>query len=481
MEKPKKVATTAAEQDVLRGMNVRLILPDERIRFDDILIREHYLNSAELVGERLRYVAEYQGRWLAVLAWSAAAYHLKHRDDWLNWTDGQRVKRLPLVANNSRFWILDDAHYPNLATRTMKLCLDRLSKDWLEEYGHPILVVESFVDNKMQGTCYRAENWQLLGLTKGYRRASADYYTRHNRPKQLWVKELQSGYRELLKARRLPDWLNALEVEQGPACAATEEELRGMVKHFGSISDWRTRLGDYPLPGLVALVACATLSGVQHGQRDLAAFAATLTNHQMKALGFRKKGHPRRYQPPKETTFFRLLNKVNSRELEKALLQWQEKVLGPRAEDDKLLAFDGKKLRSSRGQEITSLYAVKSGRWLGSELTQSKSNEIPAAREILRRTDIEGCLVVSDALHANAETARLIVQEKGGDYLVPVKGNQPGVEANLANLQKNLLKVFSPSAAYGCGAESRIEQGASGGACTRTLQCDSREGLLSLC
>jgi hypothetical protein len=457
MKKRKKVETTAAEQDVLRGMTVRLLLAHEQERFDDILIREHYLRSADLVGERLRYVLEYQGRWLAVLAWSAAAYHLKHREAWLNWTAGQRTRRLPLVANNSRFWILADAHYPNLATRAMKLCLDRLSADWQAKYGHPILVVESFVDRAMHGTCYRAGNWQLLGLTKGYRRIAADYYTEHDSPKQLWVKELQPGNRELLKARRLPDWLAAVEAGRGPACAETEEALRGMVKHFGRIEDWRTRLGDYPLSGLVALVACATLCGIQRGQRDLAAFAATLTDRQMKALGFRKRGHPRRYQAPKETTFFRLLSKLDSRQLEEALLQWQEKVLGPRAEDDKLLAFDGKKLRSSQGLEITSLYAVKSGRWMGSELTRCKSNEIPAAREILRRTNIEGCLVVPDALHTNAETARLIVQEKGGDYLMPVKGNQPGVEANLASLQQNLLKAFSPSAGNGCGATRRAQ------------------------
>ena len=457
MKTPKKLEMTAAEQDILRGVTVRLVQAHERVRFDDILIREHYLKSADLVGERLRYVVEYQGRWLAVLAWNAAAYHLKDREAWLNWTPGQRTRRLPLVANNSRFWVLDDAHYPNLATRAMKLCLDRLSVDWQNHYGHPILAVESFVDPSLHGTCYRAGNWQRLGWTKGYRRGGTDYYTAHDRPKQLWVKELQPGNRELLKARRLPDGLAAVEADRGPACAETEETLCGMVKYFGGVPNWRTRVGDYPVAGLVALVACATLCGVQRGQRDLAAFAASLTDRQMKALGFRKKGHPRRYQAPKETTFFRLLSQLDSQELEKALLQWQEKVLGPRAEDDQLLAFDGKKLRSSQGLEITSLYAVKSGRWLGSELTECKSNEIPAARTILRRANIEGCLVVPDALHTNPETARLIVQEKGADYLMVVKGNQPGVEANLASLRQNLPKAFSPSTGDGCGAESGVE------------------------
>ena len=457
MKDKKQFKTTAAEQEVLLGMKVRLILPEERSRFDEVLTREHYLHNATLVGEQLRYVVEYQGCWLALLSWSAAAYHLKHREAWLNWTPAQRARRLCLVANNSRFWILRDAHYPNLATRAMKLCLERLSGDWQSVYGHPILVVESFVQKSLHGTCYRAGNWQLLGHTKGYQRTRDDYYTRHDQPKQLWVKELKAGHREFLKSRRLPDWAGSVEAHCVPACAETQEELCGTVKHFERILDWRKRLGDYPVAGLVALVACATLCGVRRGQRDLAAFAATLTDHQMQALRFRKKGRPRRYTAPSETTFFRLLSNLDSAKLQEELLRWQDKVLGPRAKDDNVLAYDGKKLRSAQGVEITSLYAIKSGRWLGSEMTECKSNEIPAARELLRRSDIEGCLVIPDALHTNAESARIIVQEGGGDYVLPVKGNQPTLEASLENLRQNLQKVFSPSTVDGCRAARRVE------------------------
>ncbi len=446
MKQRKKVVVTADEQAVLAGLVVRLIRPEERKAFDRILIEEHYLHSAELVGEQLRYVAEYQGRWLALLAWSAAAFNLGDRERWIGWTKAQKHLRLSLVANNSRFWIREDAHCPNLASRVLKLCLDRLSSDWEGMYRHPLLLVESFVDMAYHGTCYRASNWELLGQTKGFRRARSDFYVAHECPKQLWVRELAPGNRELLKSRQLPPRLAGIEAGKVPACEATPETLTGMVKHFSAIHDWRRRVGKYPLAGLVALVACATLCGVQRGQRDLAAFAATLSDGQLKALGFRKTGRPRRYHPPKETTFFRLLANLDPRQLEQALLAWQDRVLGPRSSDDDLLAVDGKKLRSSRGLEVTSVYAVKSGRWLGSELTKSKSNEIPAARELLRRVDVESCLVLADALHTNAETARLIVQEGGGDYLLPVKGNQKTLEANLQGLQQNLLKAFSPSA-----------------------------------
>jgi predicted transposase YbfD/YdcC len=73
------------------------------------------------------------------------------------------------------------------------------------------------------------------------------------------------------------------------------------------------------------------------------------------------------------------------------------------------------------------------------------SNEIPAAQQLLRRTDLEGALVTADALHTQSETARIIVQDRGADFLLPVKGNQPGVAENLHQLAPSLARAFSPS------------------------------------
>src|SRR5207248_8485638 len=81
-----------------------------------------------------------QGRWLALLLFSAAAKHLKHRDQWIGWTRAQRDRRLSLVANNSRFLILPQARIANLGSRVLRLSLDRLSADWQARYGHPVLV-----------------------------------------------------------------------------------------------------------------------------------------------------------------------------------------------------------------------------------------------------------------------------------------------------------------------------------------------------
>jgi hypothetical protein len=44
----------------------------------------------------------------------------------------------------------------------------RLSRDWQDVYGHPVYLLETFVDTeRFRGTCYRAANWIYLGETTG--------------------------------------------------------------------------------------------------------------------------------------------------------------------------------------------------------------------------------------------------------------------------------------------------------------------------
>jgi hypothetical protein len=191
---------------------------------------------------------------------------------------------------------------------------------------------------------------------------------------------------------------------------------------------------------------------VHRGQRDLAAFARTLNSVQLRALGFRKKGRPRRYRPPAETTFHRFLNGVDSDPLQQALQAWQEHQLGRRGATDDVVAVDGKELLSSQGIKVASAYAVKSGRWLGSQIVARKSNEIPAVQQLLRTMALrQGDKVTGDALNTQQETAQIIVQERGADYLLSVKGNQPGIAARLQR-QSACRRAFPPSAASGRAA-----------------------------
>ncbi len=471
------------EQAVLEGVKVRPIQEGEQKRFDKLIQTQHYLRTATLVGERLCYVAEYQGRWLALLAWSAPAYHLKARDEWIGWREEQRRRRLGWVANNSRFLILKQAHYPNLASRVMGVCVGRLSADWQAHWGHGLLAVESFVDSQLfRGTSYRASGWTALGTTQGWGRQRQEFYVRHDRPKQLWVRELRAGARELLRAERLPPEWQPVESVVVPRCRYAVPTLRRMIEYFWQVKDWRRIFKRYPCASLLAVVLCATLCGVVRGQRDLAAFGRGLTQPQRRALRFRRDRRTGEYPAPSETTFFRLLKFIDPHELERALLACQEHVLGPPTEEDRLIAYDGKALKSAAGIELASGFSVRRGRWMGTEAVESGSNEIPAIQRLLARTDLTGKTAALDALNTQEQTARQVVQDCGGDYVLTVKGNQKGLGQTLQQLWDGVHSAFFPSAIdVGSGAAHGVEQGAYRSAERRPLCGQSRAGGLSLC
>ena len=140
------------EAEFLRKVEIRLLAPEERERFDGLLEQEHYLGSARVGGQSLRYVAEVEGQWVALLIFSGAAPHTKAREHKIGWTPRQRARRLGWVVNNSRFLVLPERQrYPNLASRVLALALKCLSADWQAHWGHPVVLVQSYVDESKYG------------------------------------------------------------------------------------------------------------------------------------------------------------------------------------------------------------------------------------------------------------------------------------------------------------------------------------------
>src|SRR5216684_2883627 len=134
------IAGTPPEPLLLEVVTVRLIEDSERKRFDEELVTKHYLKNANAVGRVLRYVAEYRGQWMALLVFSSPAFHIKIRDRWLHWSPRQVKERRHLIAQNARFLVLAaPGKWPNLASRVLKLAGGRLSKDWQERFGCPVL------------------------------------------------------------------------------------------------------------------------------------------------------------------------------------------------------------------------------------------------------------------------------------------------------------------------------------------------------
>jgi len=434
---------TLEEQHVLEHLTVRLVQPHEIERCDRLLVEHHYLKSAQLVGERLRYVATYKGQWLGLATWSAAALHLKARDAFIGWTEEQRRLRLPLVANNARLLVLPECHFPNLISRFMKLMLGRLSEDWRECWGHPLALAESFVDPQLyQGTAYKVSGWSKLGPTSGWKRSAEDFYQKHDRPKQIWVRELVKKACLKLRAAQLPPEWSQVEKDVAPRCTAKAQEMHSLVDSLrAQVPEFRSKKAlAFPVVGCLALIAMAMFSGVRRGPQDLADYAATLSHGQLRALGFRRDKSTGRIRCPGVTPFRDVLAGVDAGALERALLLWQEHLLGPA--QDPLVIVDGKTLRHAHLELVSAVDGT--GRWLGTVAVKAGSNEIPAARELLNKTPVQGRTTLADALHTQTETVQQILFEGGGDYVLTVKDNQKTLVQTLATLLTP--GKFSPSA-----------------------------------
>jgi hypothetical protein len=142
---------------------------DERLLFEELLSRYHYLGYATPYGARLQYlvyVSHPQREVVGCVQFSSPAWRMKVRDQWIGWDDGTRQLRLQHIVNNSRLLLV--ARIRNLASMVLSCALKRLRADWRRQYGVDPWLVETLVDRKrFYGGCYRAANFTVLGETSG--------------------------------------------------------------------------------------------------------------------------------------------------------------------------------------------------------------------------------------------------------------------------------------------------------------------------
>jgi hypothetical protein len=448
MKRKKRLAERSSDPTRIDLAEVRVVPVygrEERRQFQRALRKHHYLGGLKAVGEQMHYVAvDGQGQWLALLLFSAAAKHLKHRDKWVGWTRAQRDRRLSLVVNNSRFLILPHAHIPNLGSRVLGLTLNRLSADWQAQYGHPVLAVETFVDpDEFDGTVYSAQGWEEIGLTDGWGRCRRDYYVQHDKPKRLFVREVVKNARRSLQAEHLKPALAGVEKKAGARCYHKCAEIQALTEHFKALPEYRGRVESYPVWSLVTLMLLAILCDAPRGQKDLAKLARRLTQHQRRALGIRPNAE-NFFPAPCQSTFSRLLSGLNARRLNRVLLDIQAQVRG-QPPPDELIAVDGKEPRHGPGDSILTAVSVPSQFYLGSALVDTKTNEIPVARELFSDLDLTDRRVALDALHTQDQTARELVMNHGAHYLLTVKNNQPTLRRNIDKVVPVPPTGFSPS------------------------------------
>jgi hypothetical protein len=442
VEREHPVSAALAEL-VSKEIIFRLITPAEEPRWNKLIRKHHYLKEHRLVGESLRYVAEQNGQWLALLGWSSAAFHLRPRDAWIGWTHGLRHARRHLLACNARFLLLSSqSQLPNLASHLLSLNLKRLSDDWLQRYGHPVLLAETYVDpQRFEGTCYRAANWIEIGLTKGFGRSRLDFYQLHDHPKSLFLYPLHAKARQLLSAPVLPARWAAYEhpapVHSFPLSRTQTLSLLQALKPLRDprrYRGWRHR----QVASIVAIATAALIAG-NNELLAIGQFAQGLSQKHLCHLGASRCRKTRRFLAPSESTIRRVLQRLDPTQLDVLITDWLRSHL--RDLDLAVLAVDGKCARTAakiNGRPLALFSALDLQTKLVRRQIQipAKTNEIPALKDLLADLNLRGTLVSLDALHTQKETARFLVEDKQADYLLTVKDNQPTLFRKLAKLSQ---------------------------------------------
>lgn len=412
---------------LLDTVRIRQATVRERGRFKRLMEAHHYLGWGQPVGETLLYVAEAKGKWVALLAFGAAAYALRDRETWIGWSLQQRRARLNFVAQNRRFLILPGVKEPNLASRILGLVARRLEADWQKAYGHPVFVAETFVDpQRFEGTCYLAAGWMPLGLTAGARRVRRDFYDESGTPKQLFVKPLRPDACKQLCAESWPEAWRVHELAVPASFPLHGREPYSLFDAFLQVPEFRGSHGRrYLLAAVLGCAACAMLAGAE-GLGEMAEIVAGFEYRHLRALRCWRNPKTKRYTAPSESTLRRVLEGIDPVAFDRVVGDWARAHGRIDA-----LAIDGKTLKAcldaeKRQRTLVAAVAHGDAAPLAQLAVPIGTNETATARELLDILPaLDEVMNTMDAAHTNGETARKVVLEKGGDYLLPIKGNQP--------------------------------------------------------
>lgn len=171
--------------------------------WNEYVSRYHYLGYKQPFGYFLRYFVESEQGLLGCMLFAGAAKALGVRDRWIGWAKQHRLRNLAWVINNSRFLIFPWVGLKNLASHVLGQVDRRIKDDWQQRWGYSPVLVETFIDpGHFAGSCYKAANWQYLGMTtgEGLVRKGKRYRTS---PKMIFVKPLVKEFRSLLCSQQL--------------------------------------------------------------------------------------------------------------------------------------------------------------------------------------------------------------------------------------------------------------------------------------
>jgi hypothetical protein len=209
----------------------------------------------------------------------------------------------------------------------------------MAKFGHPIVLLETFVDREHRGTLYRAANWIFVGETRGFRRIPGGYSATVQEPKKIFMRELVPNAR---------DGLRQVEFDaenEGKKRMLKVEHMRALLDIFREVADPRRAGGRvHPLPVVLAIAAAAYLCGAR-GHHAMAAWAGRLTENARAGLRCRCEGY--HYRVPSASLIRNVLRRVDRQDLDGALNVWNERF----AVSDASLRLTSQALLSQAGTD----------------------------------------------------------------------------------------------------------------------------------
>jgi hypothetical protein len=260
------------------------------------------------------------------------------------------VERLKLIVQNRRFLLLTDkGTAPHLASQAMGAALRALPGQWQEVFGYRPLLAESFTDPALYaGTCYQASNWEPVGFSAGYSRDRARFYIPNERPKKLWLYELDRQARRHLRAVQVPaDCQPALSAPPDGVLPLNQPQMLSLGEAIRLAPDPRAKNTRFRSGPVLAIVAMALLAG-RREIAEIARFATTLSQRQRHLLGLPRKKTPEAfYRVPTYSVFYALLTQLDGEAFASHLAAW----LQAHAEAlPQALAMDAQMIRAHLGR-----------------------------------------------------------------------------------------------------------------------------------
>lgn len=236
-------------------------------------------------------------------------------------------------------------------------------------------------------------------------------------------------------------------------------EIGSLFAYFERMRDTRKAKGKrYSLVLLLVLMVLAKLGG-----EDKPSGMAEWVAHRVDQL-FEMKVLPKK-QAPSHMTFRRVLqDTVQPEEFEQLVSEFQQSRY--KAGTGIVFSMDGKSLKGTipsgelRGTHLLSIYVPEQGLVLAEAEVDRKENEIVVAPKILQQVNLNGAIVIGDAMHAQRETSAQIVKA-GGEYIWTIKGNQPRTEWAIEKLfvhEVCNLKQGAPLSKH-CRTVSQVNKG----------------------